>query len=165
MNANEFKSLLEEVSSKSGEVTEALDRRVPAVSTQASIVLAIDEASAALAAMKRKVQSMMIESLEGQRGEHRLRGGLVAEVTMRSSKRKFDDFKTLRQLRDHFVTDADGVVDYTTAGVLDAYNEAIARSAYVGYWRTKALVDFGVDPDDVSTVEPGVPAVSVRREG
>ena len=73
MNANEFKSLLEEVSSKSGEVTEALDRRVPAVSTQASIVLAIDEASAALAAMKRKVQSMMIESLEGQRGEHRRR--------------------------------------------------------------------------------------------
>lgn len=161
----DLQNSLQEATDRSKNLSVSLDDLDYSASTLASLLLLVDEATSSISATKKVLQQQLVEALEGQRGEHHLRGGLVAEVTMRSAKRKFNDQAVFEQLRDYLASiDNDGTMDMNVAAIVDDYSAMIQKAAYVSYWRTKALHDFDIDIDTVSVSEPGVPTVTVRRE-
>lgn len=131
----------------------------------AEMMLALDDARQAVADLRSVVHDALVSALSGKRGVHRL-GELEAEVTMKSSKRKFDDRAVVEAIRDRHtaynVRERD-LPKYLVDSVLEDFATDILRGAYVSYWRTGVLNDLGVEVEAVSHSEGGVPGVTVRR--
>jgi len=131
----------------------------------AEMMLALDEARRAVSDLRSFVHDCLVNALNGKRGVHRL-GELEAEVTMKSSKRKFDDRAVVDAIRSRHADYAHRERDmprFLADEVLNDFATDFLRGAYVSYWRTGVLNDLGVEVEAVSHSEGGVPGVTVRR--
>lgn len=162
MSLAEFQESLKGIAEDGEKVLAQLRRKPPAASTQAAMLLFIEEAQAALAGIRRELQQTLVEATEGQRGEHDFGKGVLVTVTTKAAKRKFDDHGVLDALKQHVVMSRSDL-STETVEVVEEFADCVERAAYVGYWRTTALREFDVDVDEVSSAEAGVPTVSVSR--
>ncbi|CAB4176677.1 hypothetical protein UFOVP978_52 [uncultured Caudovirales phage] len=124
------------------------------VQDQARVLLDLNELSVRITEIKKAFTDSLVMGLEGQRGSYTF-GDATVDVTMKSSKRKFNDSKVLDLLAD--------AVQKGSSKLLNEFSKAVEDCGYVSYWRTKNLTEWGIDIDEVSTFEVGSPTVTVKR--